>query len=69
MIHDVRLGVRVLANHKGFTAVVVLAIALGIGANTAIFSVINEGWGSIVPEGYVAAPANLSTAADLTSAE
>jgi putative ABC transport system permease protein len=41
MIQDLRYGVRMLLKHKGFTAVVVLTLGLGIGANTAIFTVMN----------------------------
>jgi putative ABC transport system permease protein len=42
MLNDLRFGLRVLLKNRAFTAVIVLTMALGIGANTAIFTIINS---------------------------
>jgi putative ABC transport system permease protein len=42
MFQDLRFGLRMLLKHKGFTAIAIFTLSLGVGANTAIFSIVNS---------------------------
>jgi predicted permease len=58
LLSDVRLGLRALRTRPGFTAVALISLALGIGANTAVFTLVNQAFFRPLP---VAAPEELVT--------
>jgi len=49
MFQDLRYGYRMLLKNPGLTAVAVITLGIGIGANTAIFSLFNKAWQSPLP--------------------
>src|SRR5688500_17427734 len=49
LLHDLHYGLRALANNRGFTLVAILSLAIGIGANTTVFTLVNAIWLRQIP--------------------
>jgi len=67
MFQDLRFGARMLLKHKGFTLVAALSLALGIGANTAIFSLIDAVLMKMLPVQHPEQLVFLEKSGDLSS--